>query len=422
MKMSLIITVDNLMKRGCRWLSKSLIVIAFIVLMLILINIKSNDDNIDNISVIETDNTNNNEIQCDGIMYPSKPIKTLTELLICNKTSNTMKLSHEDFIFNCTYLDETRVNNIANITFGYDREVRLDTITTIINNDNFHTYIDNTIMVTVVNKGLVYLFLNWICSIEKNLGKKELASIKKSIIVIAADTKCYQILIEHNFNTIKMESIIPGLKVSEKHPRGFGDNKIMFLKLAVYILVYDLLVLNYNVFWCDVDVVWLKNPINYFINRESDLFLTSDGRYITTHAVDIEGPYNAGVAYIRSNCRTILAFESILHNAGIVKMFYTPVTDQGLLNMIVTHSPLFKNLKIVLLPWQLFINGNIFHDTVEGQDMTKLKMKEIIMIHASWTDGYEDKIKKFNSFDAFYYNRSMKCTYFNSSHVFFDYM
>ena len=36
--------------------------------------------------------------------------------------------------------------------------------------------------------------------------------------------------------------------------------------------------------------------------------------------------------------------------------------------------------------------------------------------------SYEDKIKKFNSFDAFYYNRSMKCSYFNSSHLFFDYL
>jgi len=418
--------VDQFVRRRCKWLSKFSIFVALCILCLVITTLtfktnRSSDINSD--SSIDT-NDITNDIQCDDINYPSKSINSLTELLICNKTTNTIMIAQEDFIFNCTYLDDTKQDTIANITF-HNQDKRLNVIENIIRNTtNFHAYDDNTVLITIVNRGLIYLFFNWICSIEKNLGTRALAKIKKSILIIAADREVGQILLDHNFNTIQISTIVPGVKISSKHPRGFGDNKIHTLKLAVYILVYDILQLSYNVFWFDSDIVWFKDPIKYFHNhnRKTDLYLTSDGRYKMTHALDMEGPYNAGVAYIRSNCRTIIAFETMIQNSGIIKMHYTPITDQGILNIVVKHSPLFKNLKVTQLPWNLFINGNIFHKTDKEQDLDKLDLNEIIMLHASWTDGYQDKIKKFNAFDAYYYNRTSRCSYFNETYLFFDYM
>lgn len=165
-------------------------------------------------------------ILCDDIMYPSKRVQSLTSLGICNKTTNTILISQEDFVFNCTYLDNTKDTKIANLTFGIRREKRIRSIQNIISSDNFQTY-EDTVLVTIVNRGLIYLFFNWICSIEKNLGKRELELIKKSVIVIAADPQCYQILFDQHFNTISISSILPGVKISAKHPRGFGDNKFI---------------------------------------------------------------------------------------------------------------------------------------------------------------------------------------------------
>jgi hypothetical protein len=79
----------------------------------------------------------------------------------------------------------------------------------------------------------------------------------------------------------------------------------------------------------DSDIVWRQDPRIYLKNeaKNLDFLVLSDGRKDNAmNGVVVEGPFNGGVLYGRSNCRSKIAMQTILANIDLIEKFQ--VTDQ----------------------------------------------------------------------------------------------
>lgn len=75
--------------------------------------------------------------------------------------------------------------------------------------------------------------------------------------------------------------------------------------------------------------------------------------------------------------------------------------------MILYQSPRFRTLRIGILPWNLFINGNVYH---LDDKFSSIDWKRVIMIHSSWTTNWKEKVKKFSMTNDYYYSN---CSYYS---------
>merc|ERR1711862_150012 len=154
--------------------------------------------------------------------------------------------------------------------------------------------------------------------------------------------------------------------------------------------------LNYNFLFQDVDIIWYKNPLDFFHNNSSnnslrnfDILLSRDGnnqlRFSPFYA-------NSGFYYVRSNDKTRYLFTTFVY-AGDLLMRHEG--HQAVLTQLLTeHSSLF-GLKVKILHGEEFPGGREYHeDRPFMLNLIKKGAKKVPpwIFHMSWTLNKDYKI------------------------------
>ncbi len=155
------------------------------------------------------------------------------------------------------------------------------------------------------------------------------------------------------------------------------------------IYLRDLIHLGYNVIMQDVDIVWLKDVRQYFLDTFYDIEMANDGRF------DSKGPGNSGFIHIRSNCKTKVFVDTLLE---YIILLLRKNSDQRLWNAMIREYD-FRQLIFGLLPPHKFIGG---YQWGNGRKRGDRISKDIWMLHASWTTTHFDKITKFKTVSAWF--------------------
>ncbi|KAJ8601951.1 hypothetical protein CTAYLR_004437 [Chrysophaeum taylorii] len=250
---------------------------------------------------------------------------------------------------------------------------------------------NNTVVVMATNFGTLDLVANFICSC-RSAGMEDAL---KSVLVFAADQQTQRYV-----DMLKVASFYDaGLgKLPQEAATTYGDHafvRMMWLKVTA---VYLVCATQHGVLFQDADVVWLRNPLDFFAQAdpEVDTWWMDDGarslRYSPLYA-------NSGFYLLRANDRVVyfmhrllLAYDNILavrsHQHALIMLLLDTIAKYGLTANV--------------LPPDIFPQGQIFHHK-------KALMQKIIdgtipayVFHMCWTAGRTDKLKYLKNMGAWF--------------------
>ena len=176
----------------------------------------------------------------------------------------------------------------------------------------------------------------------------------------------------------------------------------MYAKILCVVYVS---MLGYDVLFQDVDIVWFRDPLEYFHDKSNtaiqkfDILFQHDGspqmRYNPLSA-------NSGFYYVRANKKTQYVFTSLLYHGDLVRK--SKSHQQVLIQLLLEHSSLF-GLKVKVFDkfeTDMFPGGYHYHknwDTIRGIISGK---SNAYLLHMSWTENKDNKLKFFRQLGEWY--------------------
>lgn len=118
-----------------------------------------------------------------------------------------------------------------------------------LNIEDVTKFVDNNlIIISCANYGYIRVAINW----ARHLSALDISGY----IVFALDKKSYDILSNENINTLLFEI----------DAKDWGA--LMYYKMRI---PYEILKINIDVLWSDLDAVWLRNPLEYINIPDCDI-------------------------------------------------------------------------------------------------------------------------------------------------------
>ena len=175
--------------------------------------------------------------------------------------------------------------------------------------------------------------------------------------------------------------------------------------------------LGVDILFQDVDIVWYKNPMEYFHNKSSpiygfDAYFQDDGAHSVRYA-----PWsaNSGFYYLRHNDRTQYFLNSLLMAGDLI--LKTDSHQQALVAVLSEHSSLYGlRVKVLSRDEDEFPGGYHFHQK-SGKYMRAFlaKEKQPYLFHMSWTTNKDNKLLFFRQMGEWYLND--QCIQKNSTEI-----
>eukprot|EP00977_Amphora_coffeiformis_P024009 scaffold14974_cov195-Amphora_coffeaeformis.AAC.16 len=250
--------------------------------------------------------------------------------------------------------------------------------------------IDNTVIVMVCNFGQSELLLNFLCQ------AKARGLDNSNLIVFATDQETYDMVQgmgvaayfdRRNFGDLPLEAA-----------HRYGDRYFVAMMLAKVVCVQLVSMLGYSFLFQDVDLVWYKNPLEFFANLQDDfdVYFQDDGGHSLRYA-----PYsaNTGLYFARHNARSQRFFTSILLNADMI--YQTQSHQQALIAVMNEHVSL-HGLRVKVFARDTtdeFPGG--FHWNQKSKEYMKRFFAGKVhpyIFHMSWTFNKANKILYFEQF------------------------
>ncbi len=190
----------------------------------------------------------------------------------------------------------------------------------------------------------------------------------------------------------------------EEEAQHYGDKTFIAMMFAKVVCVQLINHLGYDLLFQDVDIVWYKNPLDYFHDSNNphhgfDMYFQDDGAHSSRYA-----PYsaNSGFYYVRNNQRTKYLFAALLYSGDMIIQSHSH--QQALVQLMAEHSSLFGlRVKVLSRDTEEFPGGWHYHR--HNKDfMKKIVQEEItpFIFHMSWTNNKDNKIKFFQQMGQWY--------------------
>jgi len=166
--------------------------------------------------------------------------------------------------------------------------------------------------------------------------------------------------------------------------------------------------LGYDLLFSDVDVIWRRNPLEFFDARKGhdddfDMYFQDDGARSDRYA-----PYspNTGFYFVRHNAKTVFFFNSFVKMGDAVIMRHS---HQEILNQMITDSASSWGLRIKVFGREselgmLFPGGWHYHRRPEFLKDVVQKKADPYIFHMSWTESHHNKVKFFQQMGEWYLN------------------
>ena len=122
----------------------------------------------------------------------------------------------------------------------------------------------------------------------------------------------------------------------------YGDGKFTGMMMAKVFCVHLLTQLDYNVLFQDADVVWHRNPVEFFLNQtdDFDLYFQDDGAHSVRYA-----PYspNTGFYFVRAVDRTRYFFNCFVKLGDMIQQ---SGSHQSALTSLMNEHVSYRGLKV----------------------------------------------------------------------------
>mmetsp|Transcript_11725 Transcript_11725/g.11234 ORF Transcript_11725/g.11234 Transcript_11725/m.11234 type:complete len:256 (-) Transcript_11725:216-983(-) len=186
----------------------------------------------------------------------------------------------------------------------------------------------------------------------------------------------------------------------------YGDKIFSKMMVAKTLCVQLINMLGYDLIFQDVDIVWWRNPLEYFENHSKDgydMYFQDDGartlRYAPLSA-------NSGFYFVRSNPKTRYLFTSLLYSGDAI--FQSHSHQQVLIARMNEHISLFNlRVKVISREKELFPCGwHYLKKKGFMKDVIQDKVHPYIF-HMSWTTNKDYKLKFFQQMGEWFVNE--KC-------------
>ena len=263
------------------------------------------------------------------------------------------------------------------------------------------TYTNEAITVMTVNHGQSDLLINFFCA-AKSRGLD-----LHRVLVFVTDEESKQLVKAFSKDLGAMVyydkwnfAAMPKGGENDK----YGSQTFTSMMFAKILCVLYVNLSGYDALYQDVDIVYYRNPIDFFSEYGSgsqnyDIIFQHDGSSQPRYA-----PYssNSGFFYSRSNKKVQYLFTSLLYHGDLIRKTHTH--QQVLTQLLLEHSSLF-GLKVKVLDrhdynqfpggWHFNYDHSTMHQIISGE------LKPHIF-HMFWTDGKETKVKFLKQFGEWY--------------------
>ena len=201
---------------------------------------------------------------------------------------------------------------------------------------------DKPLIVMTCNKGQSELLVNFVCSTKaRNLESNQ-------IILFATDKETEKLCQDLGLPYCYYDPVLFG-DIPKDAAEWFADGIFTKIMKAKVYCVHLILTLGYSVLFQDVDVIWYKNPLDYFETHDKkwDLVFQDDGARTPRYA-----PYspNSGFYFIRHNPKTLFLFGQLLkmgdtisryhsHQHALAQLLYEHISWTGIQVKVHKHGP-----------------------------------------------------------------------------------
>jgi Nucleotide-diphospho-sugar transferase len=212
--------------------------------------------------------------------------------------------------------------------------------------------VNNAVIIMVTNFGQAELLLNFHCSAKaRNLTVS-------NILVIALDESTKDLASSIGY-TVFYDEVMFGHIPAEKFGR---EDALAVAFMAKVQAAHMACLLGYDVLYQDVDVIWYRDPLAFFVNATGpysshDAVFNDDGsrskRFMTYFA-------NAGYYFIRSNVRTRAFLNRWVTSAELTFQYSC---DQEVLNIVLSEGRSLFGLDVAVISRDenTFLSGYHFH-------------------------------------------------------------
>lgn len=257
------------------------------------------------------------------------------------------------------------------------------------------TAVDNTIVVLTCNKGQSELLMNFACS-SRSRGFE-----LHNVLVFPTDRETDALARGLGLTTFYEESIMGS--IPSKEAEKYGDGifaRVMLAKVMCVQLINDL---GYDLLFQDVDVVWYRNPLEFFHTKSGsiadfDIYFQDDGSRQERYA-----PYsaNSGFYFARSNLRTKHLFRSMLYAGDLI---YASRSHQNVLIALLAEYSSFSGLRVKILSKDMeeFPGGFHYHTRKESVKKLVQGKSNAYIFHMSWTQNKVNKLEYFRQMGDWY--------------------
>ena len=248
------------------------------------------------------------------------------------------------------------------------------------------------IIVMVANYGQSQFFINFCCS-----ARARGLDISR-VLLFATDQETYELAHAMGINVFYdsriFESIPSGAAV-DYHDLNYG--RIMMSKVYCVHLVNAL---GYDLLFQDLDLVWYRDPIPYFTERQDDfdMYFQHDGTHHPSRFAPLAA--NTGFYYVRHNARTEHFFSVFVRMGDLV---ITERSHQAAFTTLANEHMSLRGLRVKVLAedHKLFLSG--FHIHAEPRTMKRTKSGDHVpyLLHVNWMSG-KDKQPTLNATGNWY--------------------
>ena len=252
-----------------------------------------------------------------------------------------------------------------------------------------------TIVIMTCNFGQSELLMNFVCSARAR------GFDLHNLLVFPTDEETRDLAEGMGLLTFYEEKLMASIPKEESMNYGgpiFAA--FMFAKVLCVQLVNEL---GYDLLFQDADIIWYKDPLEFFHNKSLpyfDMYFQDDG-----NRQDRFAPYsaNTGFYYVRSNDITRNLFRHLLYTADLITAWYSH--QAVLIAMMAEHnSALGLTVKVYSKEMEEFPGGLHFHRKKEVMKRIIGGDSKAFIFHMSWTENKIDKLKFFKQMGEWYVN------------------
>jgi Nucleotide-diphospho-sugar transferase len=194
----------------------------------------------------------------------------------------------------------------------------------------------NTIVAMSVNEGQSELFVNFVCT------SRARGLDVSNVLLFATDAATAELASSLGVHVFEVKDAYGAMPTGAAG--NYGDKSFARMVLSKVYSVHLLVLLGYDVLLQDVDVVWRRNPLEFFQSspeaRGHDLIFQDDGSRLPRFA-----PYfaNTGFYFVRTNERTVYFFNHLIRMGEVIEMLKC---DQKAMSVLLPEHVSWKGLKV----------------------------------------------------------------------------